>query len=607
MAEGRSEKLQNPVESPEAALLRLIAANERLQAEVVAHLASEKEWQVERALFRAVIDQVPDHLFAKNRDGSIVLANRAITRDLGVNYHDLVGRTDFDLHSPEVAARFVADDQKVLASGESLLDIEEFVVGADGEKKWLSTSKVPLLDEQDQIIGVLGISRDVTERKRAEEQIHFMAHHDALTNLPNRILLMDRLAQAILQAKRNSRLVTVIFMDLDNFKLVNDSLGHNAGDVLLKVVAERMVKSVRATDTVVRLGGDEFVILLVDQEGDGPGVASAILNRMRATLAEPVPIEGQLFRVTCSIGIATFPEDAGDAETLLMNADVAMYQAKQNGRDSVQYYTTKMNDAAHERRLFQEGLRTAIASKEFALEYQPQVDLQSGSIFAVEALVRWQHPKLGVIPPVKFIPLAEESGLIVPLGDWILREACRQNRAWQDAGLAPITMCVNVSARQFRERTWVSRVADTLRETGLEPKYLELELTESMLMRDVPQAIATMHELQALGVQFSIDDFGTGYSSLSALKSFPVARLKIDQSFVRNLPSDANDRSIAMAVISLGQKLNMKVIAEGVETEAQLAFLRDNHCDEIQGFHFSKPVGSEALAAMLRKQNEAAE
>jgi diguanylate cyclase (GGDEF)-like protein/PAS domain S-box-containing protein len=607
VAEGRSEKLQDPVELPEAALLRLIAANERLQAKVVAHLASEKDWQAERALFRAVIDQVPDHLFAKNRDGSIVLANRAITRDLGVNYHDLVGRTDFDLHSPEVAARFVADDQKVLASGESLLDIEEFVVGADGEKKWLSTSKVPLLDEQDQIIGVLGISRDVTERKRAEEQIHFMAHHDALTNLPNRILLMDRLAQAILQAKRNSRLVTVIFMDLDNFKLVNDSLGHNAGDVLLKVVAERMVKSVRATDTVVRLGGDEFVILLVDQEGDGPGVASAILNRMRATLAEPVPIEGQLFRVTCSIGIATFPEDAGDAETLLMNADVAMYQAKQNGRDSVQYYTTKMNDAAHERRLFQEGLRTAIASKEFALEYQPQVDLQSGSIFAVEALVRWQHPKLGVIPPVKFIPLAEESGLIVPLGDWILREACRQNRAWQDAGLAPITMCVNVSARQFRERTWVSRVADTLRETGLEPKYLELELTESILMRDVPQAIATMHELQALGVQFSIDDFGTGYSSLSALKSFPVARLKIDQSFVRNLPSDANDRSIAMAVISLGQKLNMKVIAEGVETEAQLAFLRDNHCDEIQGFHFSKPVGSEALAAMLRKQNEAAE
>jgi len=365
------------------------------------------------------------------------------------------------------------------------------------------------------------------------------------------------------------------------------------------------VECVRATDTVARLGGDEFVVLLIDQ-ADSPVIPSVALDKIRAALAEPVPIEGQLFRVTCSIGIATFPEDAVDAETLLMNADVAMYQAKQNGRDSVQYYTTKMNDAAHERRLFQEGLRTAIASKEFALEYQPQVDLQSGSIFAVEALVRWHHPKLGVVPPAKFIPLAEESGLIVPLGDWILREACRQNRAWQDAGMAPITMCVNVSARQFRERTWVSRVADALRETGLEPKYLELELTESMLMRDVPQAIATMHELQALGVQFSIDDFGTGYSSLSALKSFPVARLKIDQSFVRNLPSDANDRSIAMAVISLGQKLNMKVIAEGVETEAQLTFLRDNHCDEIQGFHFSKPVGSDALAAMLRKQNAAA-
>ena len=605
MAEGRSEKLQDPVESPEAALLRLIAANERLQAKVVAHLASAKEWQVERALFRAVIDQVPDHLFAKNRDGRIVLANHAITRDLGVNVDDLVGKTDFDLHSPEVAARFVDDDQKVLASGEPLLDIEEFVVSPAGEKKWLSTSKVPLLDQHNEIIGVLGISRDVTERKRDEAKIHFMALHDALTGLPNRSLLMDRLAQALLQAERSKRRATVVFIDLDNFKLVNDSLGHNAGDVLLKVVAERMIESVRATDTVARLGGDEFVVLLIDQP-DSPGVPSVALDKIRAAIAEPVPIEGQLFRVTSSIGIATFPEDGTDAETLLTNADVAMYQAKENGRDSFQYYTTKMNDAAHERRLFQEGLRGAIAANEFVLEYQPQVDLQSGAIFAVEALVRWHHPKLGVVPPAKFIPLAEESGLIVPLGDWILRKACRQNRTWQDAGMAPITMCVNVSARQFREKTWVSRVADALRETRLEPKYLELELTESMIMRDVPLAISTMRELQDLGVQFSIDDFGTGYSSLSALKSFPVARLKIDQSFVRNLPSDANDRSIAMAVISLGQKLNMKVIAEGVETEAQLAFLRENHCDEIQGFHFSKPVGSEALAALLRKQNAAA-
>ena len=322
-----------------------------------------------------------------------------------------------------------------------------------------------------------------------------------------------------------------------------------------------------------------------------------------ATIAVPIPIEGQQFHVTCSIGVAAFPEDGTNPETLLMNADVAMYQAKENGRDNLQFYTAEMNEAAFERRLLQEGLREAIANREFELLYQPQVDLRTGAIFAVEALVRWHHPKLGMILPSKFIPLAEESGLIVQLGDWVLREACRQNKAWQDAGIAPVSVCVNVSARQFREKNWVKRVAETLRETGLEPKYLELELTESMLMHDVPQAIAAMRELGALGVHFSIDDFGTGYSSLSALKSFPVARLKIDQSFVRNLSGDANDRKIARAVISLGQKLNMKVIAEGVETEEQLAFLRESQCDEMQGYHFSKPVGAKAVAAMLRKQS----
>jgi EAL domain-containing protein (putative c-di-GMP-specific phosphodiesterase class I) len=265
-----------------------------------------------------------------------------------------------------------------------------------------------------------------------------------------------------------------------------------------------------------------------------------------------------------------------------------------------------MNETARERRLLREGLSSAIVNHEFTLRYQPQIDLKTGAIFAVEALVRWQHPKLGMVSPMKFIPMAEESGLIVPLGDWVLREACRQNKAWQDEGVPPITVSVNVSARQFREKTWVARVADALRETGLAPEYLELELTESLLMHDVTQAIATMRELQTIGVHFSIDDFGTGYSSLSALKSFPVARLKIDQSFVRNLPHDANDRSIASAVISLGQKLNMKVIAEGVETDAQIAFLTENQCDEIQGYHFSKPVSSEIVADMLRRQAKAA-
>ncbi len=566
---------------------------------------AEQDWKTERALYRAMIDQVPDYLFVKDSDSRFVVVNRAVAADLGLQPDDLMGKTDFELHRRELAGKFFADEQKVISTGEPLLNLEEFVINPSGKKQWLSTSKVPLRDEANEIIGIVGICRNINERKHAEDQIRFMALHDVLTGLPNRSLLMDRLTQALLHAERSHTGATVIFIDLDNFKLVNDSLGHNAGDALLKVMAERMVGCVRATDTVARLGGDEFVVLLIGQP-ESPLPASAVLDKIRAAVTAPVSIEGRLFHVTCSIGVAKFPEDGTDPETLLMNADVAMYKAKENGRDNFQFYTTEMNDAAIERRMLQEGLSEAIENDEFEIAYQPQVDLHTGAVFAVEALARWRHPTLGVILPSKFIPLAEDSGLIVPLGDWVLREACRQNKAWQDAGIRPISVCVNVSARQFREKNWVKRVTDALRETGLNPKYLELELTESMLMHDVPAAIASMRELGALGVHFSIDDFGTGYSSLSALKSFPVARLKIDQSFVRNLGGDANDRKIARAVISLGRKLNMKVIAEGVETDEQLAFLQESECDEIQGYHFSKPVGSEAVEAILRKQTATA-
>jgi diguanylate cyclase (GGDEF)-like protein/PAS domain S-box-containing protein len=591
-------RLAEPIE---AQVDRLISAGERIEARVVELLTSEEGWRVERALFRAMIDQVPDYLFVKGTDSRFIVVNRAVAADLGLTPADLMGKIDFELHPPERARKFFADEQRVISTGEPMLDIEEFVLDVSGGKKWLSTSKVPLRNEQNEIIGIVGIARDITERKRAEDQIHFMAHHDALTGLPNRILLMDRLTQALLQAQRNGWRVTVIFIDLDHFKLINDSLGHSAGDTLLRIVAERMTGCVRATDTVVRLGGDEFIILLIDQAA-GASSTLAILDKIRAAIAEPILMGGHLLHVTCSIGLATSPQDGTDAETLLMNADVAMYRAKEKGRDNFQLHTAEMNDAADERRGLQESLRTGLQRNEFALVYQPQVDLQSGRVFAVEALVRWNHPKLGVVTPEKFIPIAEESGLIVQLGDWVLREACRQNKAWQDAGLVPITISVNVSARQFREKGWVKRVTNALRESGLEAKYLELELTESLLMQDVTQAIATMRELQTIGVRFAIDDFGTGYSSLSALKSFPVARLKIDRSFVRNLPHDASDRSIATAVISLGQKLNMKVIAEGVESEDQASFLRDNNCDEIQGFLFSKPIESDAVAAMLGSQ-----
>jgi diguanylate cyclase (GGDEF)-like protein/PAS domain S-box-containing protein len=598
MEQNRSRVLDGEDESPEAKLDRLIAANEALQTRIEEHLKAEQDWTAERNLLRAMIDQVPDYLFVKDVNSHFVVANRAVAADLGRTPEDLIGKTDFDLHAPEFARGFFADEQRVIETAEPAIALEESIMTTERRRKWLSTTKVPLRDDHGKIIGIVGICRDVTDRKLAEDQIHFLAHHDALTGLPNRVLLMDRIEQALLQAERNGTFVTVMFIDLDNFKLVNDSLGHSAGDRLLQTVADRMVHCVRASDTVVRIGGDEFVILLPDQQSGAD--ATGVLEKLRHAIAQPIAIESQLFRVTSSIGLATYPQDGNDGETLLMNADTAMYQAKEKGRDNFQHYTAEMNINAQERRILQEGLRLAVERREFALVYQPQFDLRTGEIVAVEALVRWHHPTLGIISPAKFIPMAESTGLIVPLGDWVLREACRQNKAWQNAGIPPVTIGVNVSARQFRDGTWVKRVASTLKATGLEAKYLELELTESLLMQDVNQAVSTMKELQALGVKFAIDDFGTGYSSLTALKSFPVARLKIDQSFVRNLTTDPNDRSIATAVISLGQKLHMRVIAEGVETAEQFEFLADNKCDEIQGFHFSRPVEATEIAAMLR-------
>ena len=538
---------------------------------------SEQELKAKRSLFRAMIDQVQDYLFVKDTESRFVVANRAVAADLGFRPDDVLGKTDFELHPADLAARFFADEQKVISSGEPLFNIEEYVIDTSKSIKWMSTSKMPLRNERDEVIGIVGISRNITERKRAEDQIRFMALHDALTGLPNRTLLMDRLTQALLHEKRDNRRVTVMFVDLDNFKLVNDSLGHKAGDTLLKVVADRIVECVRSSDTVARLGGDEFVVLLVDPS-EAPAASPTVLAKIRTAISIPVPIEGQEFHVTCSIGLATSSENGADAETLIRNADVAMYRAKENGRDDFQFYTTKMNEAAHERRLLHAGLRAALGNNEISLVYRPQVDLRTGAIFAVEALARWHHPELGIVSPAKFIPAAEESGLIVSIGNWVLREACRQNKSWQNAGVAPIGVSVNVSGCQIRERNWVTLVLDALRDAELDSKYLELELTESVLMHDVQEAIAAMRELQAVGVRFSIDDFGMGYSSLSALKTFPVARLRIDKSFVRNLPDDANDRSIASAMISLGQKLNMRVIAEGVETDEQLAFLRDNRC-----------------------------
>ena len=445
-------------------------------------------------------------------------------------------------------------------------------------------------------VGVMGISRDITERKRAEEIIVRQAYHDALTNLANRRLFMDRLTQALTRVQWHKRLVSVLFLDLDHFKSINDALGHSVGDLLLQAVAERLTTCVRQGDTVARLGGDEFAIALADvaRTSDIPKVAQKIID----TLSGPYVLEGRELFITTSIGICIYPDDAQDAETLIKNADVAMYRAKRHGRNNYQHYSPDMNAQAFERLAIETSLRHALEREEFFLEYQPQVDIGTGRIIGYEALVRWRHPDLGVMPPGKFIPLAEESGLIVPIGEWVLRSACAQNKAWQAAGFPPIRVAVNVSPRQLRHESLLGAVGRALRETGLHPNWLELEMTES-IMQDADEAIRLLSQLQAIGVQIAIDDFGTGYSSLNHLKRYPIHKLKIDQSFVRDVTHDPHDRAIVTAIIALAHSLNLKAIAEGVETEEQLAYLRSLKCDEAQGYFLGRPMPAQNATKLL--------
>ena len=586
-------------------LQRLADANETLLADLETQRRRELGWEQERTLFRAMIDQVPDYLFVKDRDSRFVVANKMVAADLGLEPEALIGKTDLDLHPPALAARFFADEQQVIASEQPALDIEEFVIQPSGRQKFLLTSKVPLRDSAGEVIGIVGISRDVTERKQAAAQIQHMAHHDALTDLPNRALLMDRLEQAVAKARRDTTAVAVIFLDLDKFKSINDSLGHAIGDRFLKELAARMARAVRASDTVARLSGDEFVILVDEETPERLGRVSSVIERLKAAIAEPVKIDNHMLKVSCSVGISLYPKDGSHPETLITNADAAMYHAKALGRDEVVFYNTSMNEESYQRRHLQDGLRRALSHNEFFLDYQPQLDLNTGRVRAVEALLRWRHPELGLVMPNQFVSLAEESGTIVEIGEWVVREACRQQRAWQDADLGSIVVSVNVSARQFREKRFASRVRAAIADYSVEPRFLELELTESMLVDDIEQAVATMRELETLGVRFAIDDFGVGYSSLSALKNFPVARLKMDRSLVDNLGRDQRDRSIARAVIAMAKKLELRVIAEGVETDEQLAFLKANQCDEAQGYFIGRPMPPDSIAAIMRSRRAA--
>lgn len=441
-------------------------------------------------------------------------------------------------------------------------------------------------------------ARHLTEKvKMAGDRLAHLAYHDVLTELPNRTMLLDRLSQAIELARRQGRQLAVMFMDLDQFKHINDSLGHAIGDKLLRSVAQRLVSCVRHSDTISRQGGDEFVLLLPFIEHPEDAALSA--QKLLAGLTEPHPIEGHDLHISASIGISIYPDDGQDAGTLIKNADAAMYHAKENGRNDYKFFEPDMNVRAVLRQSTEANLRGALEQQEFVLHYQPKINLHSGAIVGAEALIRWRHPERGLLLPAEFVPIAEDCGMIQSIGRWVLREACLQARRWRQAGLPPIIIAVNISANEFRAKDFLENIRATLDDTGLKPCYLQVELTESVLMRDVNSASSILRALADMGVKLAVDDFGTGYSSLSYLRQFPIDTLKIDQSFVNHMTGNPDDAIIVQTIINMGKSLKQLIIAEGVETPEQYAYLRAQDCDEGQGYYFCPPLESMAFAAML--------
>lgn len=480
------------------------------------------------------------------------------------------------------------------------LQAEGWYKNLNGRDRYIFFNAGPIRNSKGKLLAVIETLEDITERKQYEEQLEYQANHDELTKLPNRNLLSDRIQQALLVSHRKQQQVAVMFIDLDNFKFINDSLGHDSGDLLLKTAAIRLNGCVRAGDTIARQGGDEFVIVISELASEDH--ASQIANKIQQTMSQPFRINEHELVITCSTGISIFPRDGEDMQTLMKHADIAMYKAKEMGRNNFQFFTKEMNARSLARMTMEKHLRRALDRNEFFLHYQPQVSLHTGRITGMEALVRWQNPEMGLVYPGSFISLAEETGLIELIGEWVLRTACVQNKAWQDAGLTPLPVAVNLSARQFRLTQFSNLVEQILQETGLDPRFLELEITESVVMQNVTRVTTILNELKDLGIYLTMDDFGTGYSSLSYLKRFPFDKLKIDQSFVVDITSDPDSAAIAKTVIAMANSLRLKVIAEGVETEGQLNYLRAHHCDEIQGYYFSRPVSAAEITLLFQQK-----
>ena len=544
----------------------------------------------------SAMNEASDQIVIVDSYGRVEFVNRAFERETGYTFDEVNGKSMSVLKSGVQSADFYSNLWGIITAGDCWHG-EIVNRRKNGTLYTEDMTITPVKDETGQIKHFIAIKRDVTEKKVYQQKLDHLAHHDVLTGLPNRLLLSDRLNYQLEQLRSCDALMAVMFVDLDRFKLINDTLGHNAGDELLKKVARGLTRCLRGVDTIARMGGDEFIIIA---SGISDRVqAGLIAERVLNVFAEPFELVNQELFISASIGVSMYPWDGSDVETLVRNADTAMYCAKEQGRNNYRFYTEELNAVATEQMTLENGLRKAIERNEFVVMYQPQVDIATGEVHGVEALVRWLHPDYGLVSPAKFIPLAEETGLILPISEFVLRTACAQNKAWQDAGHEPISVAVNISARQLRQGDLITTVCSILDETGLDSHFLDLELTESALMQDARLSTNILCRLRNKGVRISMDDFGTGYSSLSYLKRLPIDTVKVDQCFVRDIATNPDDAAIVGAVVAMAHSLKLKVIAEGVETLEQLEFLRTLKCDEIQGYFISRPVSAEEIEDVL--------
>ncbi len=556
-------------------------------------LAEQALWASETYL-NAILRYSPALISVKDLDGNVVLASDHFKLMANIDDAGFVGKNIFDVY-PKDVAQSICDIDTATKTKQQTFEVELDLMHKDGSMHTYLMVKFPLRSKENRVFGVCTIGTDISERKLAENalreqqsRLNYMAFHDSLTGLPNRSLFYDRIYHGLARARRSNSKVALMLLDIDRFKIINDSLGHDAGDLMLKAIAMRLNEGVRDMDTVARLGGDEFVVVLEGVHDIEDVIFVA--NKLLVTLARPMEISGHEITSTVSIGISIFPNDGEVTDELLKHADIAMYKAKEAGKNNCQFYTKGMNATAVNYLLLENDLRRALELNQFTLHYQPQIDLKTGYLMGVEALVRWQHPDRGLVSPAHFIPLAEETGLIVPIGEWVLREACRQQKLWLDAGKKVGKIAVNLSPRQFRQKNFPGKVEAILRETQLAAEYLELEITESCAMEHAGETINQLNQLNQMGMYLAIDDFGTGYSSLAYLQRFPIQKLKIDRSFVNDIHDDMNDAAITKTIIGLAHSMQLRVVAEGVETQNQADWLRQCGCDQAQGFLYAKPM-----------------